>query len=96
MGRTACTEPQCLYNEYRVFPGGKERPGRDGDPSLLLVPLVMKSRAISLLPLRAVRSVQSLVPVQGCILPLPLVDLWTSVVIKSERKYRPRGLCIFG
>ena len=22
-----------LYNEYRVFPGGKERPGRDADPS---------------------------------------------------------------
>jgi hypothetical protein len=21
-----------LYNEYRVFPGGKERPGRDADP----------------------------------------------------------------
>jgi len=34
MGRTACTEPQCLYNGYRVFPRGKERPGRDADPSL--------------------------------------------------------------
>jgi len=69
MGRTACTEPQCLYKGdlygagwsgnrtlvggeifracpdrpwgppsllykgYRVFPGGKERPGRDADPS---------------------------------------------------------------
>jgi hypothetical protein len=22
-----------LYNEYRVFPGGKLRPGRDADPS---------------------------------------------------------------
>jgi len=22
-----------LYNEYRVFPGGKERPGRDVEPS---------------------------------------------------------------
>jgi len=22
-----------LYNEYRVFPGGKERPERDADPS---------------------------------------------------------------
>ena len=54
MGRTACTEPQCLYkgdlyllgqfsvpvqtgppsllyNGYRVFPGGKERPGCDVD-----------------------------------------------------------------
>jgi hypothetical protein len=23
-----------LYSGYRVFPGGKERPGRDADPSL--------------------------------------------------------------
>jgi hypothetical protein len=22
-----------LYNEYRVFPGGRKRPGRDADPS---------------------------------------------------------------
>jgi hypothetical protein len=22
-----------LYNGYRIFPGGKERPGRDADPS---------------------------------------------------------------
>jgi hypothetical protein len=25
--------PSLLYNGYRVFPGGKERPGRDNDPS---------------------------------------------------------------
>jgi len=25
--------PSPLYNGYRVFPGGKERPGRDADPS---------------------------------------------------------------
>jgi hypothetical protein len=25
--------PSFLYNGYRVFPGGKERPGRDVDPS---------------------------------------------------------------
>jgi hypothetical protein len=34
--------PILLYNGYRVFPGGKERPGRDTDPHPLLVPLVMK------------------------------------------------------
>ena len=27
-----------LYNSYGVFSGGKERPGRDADPSFLLVP----------------------------------------------------------
>ena len=25
--------PSLLYNEYRVFPGSKERPGRDADPA---------------------------------------------------------------
>jgi hypothetical protein len=25
--------PSLLYNRYRVFPGGKELPGRDADPS---------------------------------------------------------------
>ena len=30
--------PSLLYNGYRVITGGKERPGRDADPALLLVP----------------------------------------------------------
>jgi len=30
------------FQQNRVFPGGKERPGRDADPHPLLVPLVMK------------------------------------------------------
>ena len=51
--------PSLLYNGYRVFPGGKERPGRDADPSPLLVPWSLKGRAIPLLPLWAVRPVQS-------------------------------------
>ena len=38
----------------------KERPGRDADTSPLLVPWSRKSRAIPLLPLWAVRPVQSL------------------------------------
>ena len=49
-----------LYNRYRVFPGCKERPGRDADPSPLLLPWSRKGRAIPLLPLWAVRPVQSL------------------------------------
>jgi hypothetical protein len=28
-----CGPPSLLYNEYRVFPGGKERTGRDAEPS---------------------------------------------------------------
>ena len=52
--------PSLLYNGYRVFPGDKERPGRGADPSPLLVPWSRKSRATPLLPLWAVRPVQSL------------------------------------
>jgi len=49
-----------LYNGYRVFPGGKERPGHDADPSPLLVPWSRNIRAIYLLPLLTVRPVQRL------------------------------------
>ena len=34
--------PSLLYNGYRVFPGSKERPGRDADPSLPSSAVVMK------------------------------------------------------
>jgi hypothetical protein len=51
--------PSLLYNEYRVFPGGKERPGHDADPSSASS-AVGHERAIPLLPLWAVRPVQSL------------------------------------
>ena len=52
--------PSLLYNGYRVFPGDKKRPGRNAEPSPLLVPWSWKSRAITLLPLWAVRPVQIL------------------------------------
>ena len=42
------------------IPGGKERAGRYADPSPLLAPWSRKSRAVPLLPLWAVRPVQSL------------------------------------
>jgi len=34
--------PSLLYNGYQVFPGGKERPGRDADPSPPFSAVVMK------------------------------------------------------
>jgi len=52
--------PSLLYNGYCGFPGGKERPGRDADPSPLLVPSSRKGRTIPLLPLWAVLPVQNL------------------------------------
>ena len=33
--------PSLLYNGYRVFPGGKERAGRDADPLLPSSAVVM-------------------------------------------------------
>jgi len=50
-----------LYNGYRVFPGGvKSSQGMTLTPHPLLVPWSRKGRAIPLLPLWAVRPVQSL------------------------------------
>ena len=49
-----------LCNGYRVFPGGKVRPGRVAKTSHLLVPWSRKSRAILLIPLWTVRSLKSL------------------------------------
>ena len=59
-GPGAHPAPSLLYNGYLVFPGGKERPGRDAEPSPLLVQWSWKGRAIPLLPLWAVLPVQSL------------------------------------
>ena len=51
-----------LYNGYRVFLGGKERLGRDADPSTSSSAVVKKGYTYTtpLLPLRAVQPVQSL------------------------------------
>jgi len=62
--------PSLLYNGYRDFPGGKERPVVTLTPHRLLVPWSRKSRAIPLLPLWAVRPDRTSVPVQGCTLHL--------------------------
>ena len=42
--------PSLLYNGYRVFPGGKERPGRDADPSPPSSALVMKEKSYTSSP----------------------------------------------
>jgi len=40
--RRYCGLNSLLYSGYRVFPGGKERPGRDADPSPPSIAVVMK------------------------------------------------------
>ena len=82
--------PIVLYNGYRVFPGGKERPGRDADsspPSSAVgherVELCLYS---SYGPYGLYRAS---VPVQGCTLPLPysraipLLLLWAVRPVQS-------------
>ena len=66
-GRHFCTcpdrpwgPPSLLYNGYRVFSGVKSDRGVTLTPYPLLVPWSWKGRAIPLLPLWAVRPVQSL------------------------------------
>ena len=64
-----------LYNGYRLFPWGKERPRGAADPSRLLVPWLRKSRAIILLPLWAVRPVQSLSACTRVHFTLPYINV---------------------
>jgi hypothetical protein len=42
--------PSLLYNGYRVFPGGKERLGRDADPSPPSSAMVMKGYSYTSIP----------------------------------------------
>ena len=42
--------PSLLYNGYRVFPGGKEWPGRDADPSPPSSAVVMKEQSYTSTP----------------------------------------------
>ena len=42
LSRPALGPPSLLYNGYRVFPQGKERPGRHADPSPPSSAVVMK------------------------------------------------------
>jgi len=45
-----CGPPSLLYNGYRVFPGGKKRPGRDADPSAPSSAVVMKEQSCTSTP----------------------------------------------
>jgi len=45
--------PSLLYNGYRIFPGGKVRPGRDADPSLPPRAEVLEEYSYTSTPLRA-------------------------------------------
>jgi len=49
-----------LYNGYRVFPGGKERPGREAETSAPSTSVAKKKENYTSTPLWAIRPVESL------------------------------------
>jgi hypothetical protein len=64
--------PSLLYNEYRVFPGGKERPGRDADLSPHSSAVGHERVELYLYsPYGPYSLYRASVPVQECTLPLP-------------------------
>jgi len=64
--------PSLLYNGYRVFPGGKERPGHDADPSPPSSAVGHERVELYLYsPYGPYGLYGASVPVQGCTLPLP-------------------------
>ena len=68
-----CGPPSLLYNGYRVFQEGKDRPGRDVDPWPPSSAVVMKGFSYTSTPpvdrTACTEPVQGSVPVQGCNLP---------------------------
>jgi hypothetical protein len=61
-----------LYNGYQVFTGGKERPGRDADPSPSSSAVGHERLELYLYsPFGPYGLYRASVPVQGCTLPLP-------------------------
>ena len=82
--------PSLLYNGYRVFPGDKERPGRDSDPSPPSSAVGHERVELYLYsPYRPYGLYRASVPVQGCTLPLPysraipLLPLWAVWPVQS-------------
>ena len=62
--------PSLLYNGYRVFPGGKEQPGRDADPSPPSSAVGHERVELYLYsPYGPYGLYRASVPVQGCTLP---------------------------
>ena len=81
------TQPHVQWVPGLSRGGGKERPGRDADPSPLLVPWSRKSRAIPLLLLWVVRSEQSLGACTSVHFTLP----YWSPNVKFMHNYNNRG-----
>jgi len=65
--------PSLLYNGYRVFPSGKEQPGRDADPSSPSSAVGHERVELHLYsPYGPYGLYRASVPVQGCTVPFTL------------------------
>ena len=87
--------PSFLYNEYRVFPGGKERPGRDANPSPLSSADGHKRVKLYLYsPCGPYGLYKASVPVQGW--PLPLY-VWLGIcgIWKYPLVVQPFNSCFY-
>jgi len=67
--------PSLLYNGYRVFPGSKERPGRDANPSPPYSAVGYERVELYLYsPYGPYGLYRASVPVQRCALPFTFLD----------------------
>jgi hypothetical protein len=81
--------PILLYNGYRVFPGGKERPGRDADPSPPSSAVGHERVELYLYsPYELYGLYRASVPVQGCTLPLPLPFYYPSTNMPASSVHK--------
>ena len=95
--------PSLLYNGYRVFPGGKEQPGRDTDPSLPSSAVVMKRYSYTLLPYGPYGLYRASVPVKWCTLPYLTAIMNNSIYclqsvfayFETQKKYAVKHIALF-
>jgi hypothetical protein len=77
--------PSLLYNKYRVFLGGKERPGRDADPSPPSSAVGHERIELYLYsPYGPYGLYRASVPVQECTLPFYLTCTFTYLTPRSR------------
>ena len=86
--------PSLLYNGYRVFPGGKERPGRDADPSPPSSAVGHERIELYLYsPYGQYGLYRASVPVQGWPLPYLLhVWVWKTIIRPPFQKFKTNAI----
>jgi hypothetical protein len=84
--------PSLLYNGYRVFPGGKERPGRDTDLSPPSSAVVKKEYSYtSTPPMSRTACTDPQCMYNSAPLPLPFIQLCTKLANVSHKQPQTAG-----